>query len=97
MITINFFTTLRLHLRLGEMRLEAAPGLSIEDLLRRIEPMVIEKTGKSFLFKLLNDDGGIKRGTIILLIGRNILDGDGLRSVVNDGETVALFPLGGGG
>lgn len=97
MITINFFTTLRLHLQLGEMRLEAAPGLSIEDLLRRIEPMVIEKTGKSFLFKLLNDDGGIKRGTIILLNGRNILDGDGLRSAVNDGDTVALFPPGGGG
>ncbi len=98
MITINFYTTLRLYLKLKELHIEPAqPVMPILDVLNTVEILVVEQTAKPVLFKLLAEDGSIKRGTLILINGKNILDTNGLDDVVNDGDTVALFPPGGGG
>ena len=97
MITIKFFTTLRLYLKLGELHLDSIQESPIRGILRNIEDIVVEKTSKNFLFKLLDENEKIKRGTLILINGRNILDTDGLDTIVRDGDTVALFPPGGGG
>lgn len=98
MITINFYTTLRLYLKMKELHIEPTqPVMPILDVLKTTEQMVVEQTTKPFLFKLLAEDGNIKRGTLILINGKNILDTNGLDEVVNDGDTVALFPPGGGG
>jgi molybdopterin synthase sulfur carrier subunit len=97
MITINFFTILRLMLKTGEIHLDSIQESSILEVLQKAEAIVSEKTSKKFMFKLLDEDGHIKRGTMILINGKNILDTDGLNTIVRDGDALALFPPGGGG
>ena len=97
MITVNFFTILRLMLKIGEIQIDSIQEAPVLDILHKSEEIVFEKTSQRFLFKLLDEEGKIKRGTLILINGRNVLDTDGLESVVRDGDTVALFPPGGGG
>jgi len=97
MVTVNFYTTLRLMLKIREITLEVGGDISIADVLRQAEQIVLAKIGQPFLFKLLDEQGALKRGTIILINGHNILDTQGLTSSVRDGDTVALFPPGGGG
>lgn len=98
MITVNFFTTLRLMLGLGELHLTSLEDASILEVLQESERLVKEKTSKKFLFKLLDENQAIKRGTIILINGRNILDmEEKLQARVKTGDTIALFPPGGGG
>ena len=97
MITVKFFTILRLMLKIGEVTINSVPESSILDILQQAEEIVSEKTSQQFLFKLLDEQGNIKHGTLILINGKNILDTDGLESIVRDGDTVALFPPGGGG
>jgi molybdopterin synthase sulfur carrier subunit len=97
MITVKFFTTLRLYLRLHEIQLELTNAPTIGDLLVKIEESVLRKTSLRFMEKLLDEPGSVKMGTMILINGRNILDSDGLETLVHDGDTVSLFPPGGGG
>ena len=97
MITINFFTTLRLMLNLREITLDGIQEAPIPVILQNAENIVLAKTGQPFVFKLLDEAGQIKRGTIILINGKNILDTNGLEAIVRDGDTIALFPPGGGG
>jgi len=84
-------------LNLGEIHLDSIREASILDVLRKAEDLVFERTSQKFLVKLLEKDGNIKRGTIILINGKNILDTDGLNAIVRDGDTLVLFPPGGGG
>lgn len=67
--------------------------LTIMELLRLAE----EKTGQSFLDELLDRDRGLLAGTIILVNGENIRLGQGLRTRVEAGDSVALFSPAGGG
>ena len=97
MATVKFFTTLRLFLKIREIEIDLIKETSILNILQKTESVVFEKTSKKFLFKLLDEEGKIKRGTLILINGKNILDTDGLDAVVRDEDTVALFPPGGGG
>ena len=97
MITINFYTTLRLMLKCREVKIEIPGQTSILDVLERTEVVIENKLSLRFIWKLLDDDGEIKRGTIIMINGKNILDSDGLSCQVSDGDTIALFPPGGGG
>lgn len=97
MITVNFYTLLRLHLKLGEIQLAGIKEAPVGEVLPEIEEIILKKTSKHFLFKLLDDDGEIRQGTIILINGKNVLDRTGLTEIVRDGDTLALFPPGGGG
>lgn len=97
MIAVNFYTTLRLYLKLGEIQVDSIQEAPILEILQKSEVIVVERTSQNFLCKLLDEDGNIKQGTIILINGRNVLDADGLKAIVRDGDTIALFPPGGGG
>lgn len=98
MIAINFYTTLRLYLNLREIHLDLPQSaMPVGEMLPLIESNVMERVAKPILLKLLTEDGGIKRGTMILIEGKNVLDGAGLDEIVQDGDTIALFPPGGGG
>ena len=92
MITIKFFTLLRLHLKLHQVDLDWCSG-TVMDLLHRTQARV----GTPFLAKLIDGNGDLKRGTIILVNGANIVHIDGLATAVQDGDEVSLFPPGGGG
>ena len=97
MITVNFFTILRLFLKIREIHIDSLQEVPILTVLQKAEEIVFEKTSKKFMFKLLDEDGKIKRGTMILINGKNVLDTDGLDTIVSDGDMIALFPPGAGG
>jgi molybdopterin synthase sulfur carrier subunit len=84
-------------LNLKEIRVDCEGVQTIDNLLEQVEEIVFEKTAKKFLWKLIEEGETIRRGTIILINGRNILDSNGLNCQVKSGDTVALFPPGGGG
>jgi sulfur-carrier protein len=92
MITVNFFTTLRIFLNQTQITVQVSP-LKVFDLLHQCEAQL----SKPFLHKLLDTDGQIIPGTMILLNGHNILHLNGLETIVKGGDVVALFPPGGGG
>ncbi len=91
MITVKFFTTLRIHLGFAELRCE--PVQTVGQLLEACE----KKSPKPFLTKLLKNGGDLVTGAIILVNGKNIQHLDGLETAVSDGDEIALFPPGGGG
>ena len=97
MITVNFFATLRLFLKLREIQIDAVQEAPVRDILRKVEDLVFERTAKKFIGKFVDENGKMKHGTMILINGQNILDTDGLDTLVKDGDTVALFPQAGGG
>ena len=92
MITVNFFTTLRIFLNTNQVIIQATE-MSVNELLRKSE----EQVSKRFLHKLLNQDGQILPGVMILVNGRNILHLQGVDTIVKGGDVVAIFPPGGGG
>ncbi len=97
MVTVKFFTTLRLMLKIQEIQIELVEPSTIQTVLGLVEEAVWEKISLRFLDKLLDDQKGIRKGTMILVNGRNILDGTGLKTPVKDEDIIALFPPGGGG
>jgi len=92
MITVKFFTTLRIFLGISEIQINEKV-LTISDMFRIGE----RYTPKPFLHKLTNSRGELITGAIILVNGKNILHLDGLETKLSDGDQVALFPPGGGG
>ncbi len=62
-----------------------------------IEDLVFAKTSTRFLEKLVADNGSLKRGTIILLNGQNVLHAQELDTIIKDNDALVLFPPGGGG
>lgn len=93
MIKIRFFTLLQLLLNRKELELPYIPEETIRTLLERIQARIETR----FLHKLLQEEGNLKIGTIILVNGRNIHHLQKLDTPLSDGDEVALFPPGGGG
>ncbi len=87
MITVNFFTTLRSVVKTKQVRIHTTE-ICILDLLKQCET----KTAASFLHKLVDKDGNLIPGTMILVNGQNVLNLHGVRTVVRNGADVALFP-----
>ena len=92
LITVKFFATLRLALPVPsvEIRTEKpTPVLHLIDLVcaalkQDIRPKLLEQ-------------GAIRKGTILLVNGKNVLHLQGLDTVVGDGDEVVIFPPAGGG
>lgn len=97
MLHVKFFTTLRLLLKLKELEYEIGDHPRLRDVLNGIEEVVFEKSAIRFLDKLIDPEGELIRGTIILLNGRNVLHEQGLDTLIQDDDTLVLFPPGGGG
>ncbi|MFP4490421.1 MAG: MoaD family protein [Spirochaetaceae bacterium] len=91
MITVKFFTTLRIYLGIGEL---ACPHVStVGELLDECE----KRVSRPFLSKLLDSTGTLMSGAIILVNGQNIHHLHGLETELSDKDEIALFPPGGGG
>lgn len=92
MININFFGTLRTFLKTKQVRI-TADELRVIELLQQCEARV----SKPFLEKLVDENGNIRPGTMILVNGQNVLHLQGLHTIVRNGADIAIFPPGGGG
>ncbi len=91
-IKVEFFATLRLVLGVAGLEIEAGGPVSV----RQLIDMVSRKLGTDISVKLLDGDR-VKRGTMILVNGKNIHHLNGLDTTVNPGDRVAVFPPAGGG
>ena len=93
MIKVKFFTLLRLYLDLEEIDIEA-DQIDVRTLLRKIGEQIDSTLVRE---KLLDADGDMLQGTIILINGHDILHMDKLDTMVEKGDSVSLFTPGGGG
>ncbi|HPJ40278.1 MAG TPA: MoaD/ThiS family protein [Spirochaetota bacterium] len=92
MIRVRFFTTLRFLVKREDIFLDRK-NVRVRDLLDDVQHKIPVK----FLHKVLDESGGMKRGTLILVNGRHVHHLEGLNTIVEDGDVVSLFPPGGGG
>ncbi len=86
---ILLYSTLREKLGIKELWVDAEGTL--EEILK-----AVEKRGYP-ITDLVLDGGGIRKGYIILVNGRNVVHLNGLETPVGRGDKVAIFPPAGGG
>jgi molybdopterin synthase sulfur carrier subunit len=91
-VDVKLFATLRLAVGRGSVTIESEGPVTVGALLRSVG----EALGEDLSPQLLNEDGSLQVGTMILVGGRNIHHINGLESLVSGGE-VAIFPPAGGG
>ena len=69
-----------------EMEVELAEGARVEDLLNKI------CSAKANLGPLLFDESGLREDVNIFVAGKNIASLESLRTMLTEGDEVALFP-----
>jgi len=93
MITVKFFSLIRLLIKQNELILPKELDITVRNLLIKAQQSI----STAFLHKLIDDNGDMITGTIILINGRNVHHLQNLDTIVEDGDIVSLFPPGGGG
>ena len=93
MLQVQFFSLLRMLLKQERIELPPVEGETVAQLLERIQ----QQLPTPFLHKLLDEDGRMHAGTIILVNRYNIHHLKGLQTPVRDTDVVAMFPPGAGG
>jgi sulfur-carrier protein len=93
MAKVRFFTLLRQKLGIDEIEIEA-DQITVAELLYKTKDTVNDEI---VIKKLLEDDGSLRRGTIILVNGLNIFSLKKLDTLVKNDDVISLFPAGGGG
>jgi len=91
-IKVNLYATLRLTTGLSSVEVEVRGPI----VMRQLIDLACEKTTPKLKADLLEGQA-IKKGTLLLVDGRNVLFLDGLDTLVNDQQVIAFFPPGGGG
>lgn len=91
-IEVKIFATLRLKLGIAGLEINTTSPVSVRELL----DLACQKIGKDILPELLVD-GEIKKGTIILIDGKNVLHMEKLDTMIHQDCKVSLFPPAGGG
>jgi molybdopterin synthase sulfur carrier subunit len=88
--TVRLFTVLRILAGVRETQVEAT---NIEELLE----VLVKRFGNKFRQMLLEEDGALKRHFHVLVNGRHIRLLDGVHTLLENGDVIAIFPPLGGG
>ncbi len=91
-VKIEFFATLRLALGVASIEIELSSPKTIKEIIK----LASERVGTDIAPKLFEGDK-IRRGTMILVNGKNIHHLDGLNTVIHPGDRIAVFPPAVGG
>ncbi|MEA3363624.1 MAG: MoaD/ThiS family protein, partial [Thermodesulfobacteriota bacterium] len=90
MIKVQFYSLIRLLLKQEKVELPACANENIEQFLQRLQQQI----ATPFIHKLLNENGEMFPGTIIMINRRNIHHLEKLETPVQDDDVIALFPPG---
>ena len=95
MVKVKFFTLLRLYLEREGIDIDIeADEVDVKTLLHKVN----DALGNNIILdKLLESNGKMKTGTIILVNGGDVMDTTKLDAIVKDGDSISLFPPGVGG
>ena len=91
-IKVNFYAMLRMTTGVSSVEVQIDRAVTM----RHLIDLVCDRTTPQLREDLL-DGQEIKKGTLLLVDGRNVLFLDGLDTLVTDQQEIAFFPPGGGG
>ena len=91
-IRVDLYAMLRRTTGVSSVTIEANGPIT----LRQLIDLACDKTTPMLRDDLLDGDK-IKKGTLLLVDGRNALFLDGLETLVHAGQEITFFPPGGGG
>jgi molybdopterin converting factor small subunit len=95
-VKVNYFGLLKNTLGLEEERISVPPGKDVGDVLR----LLSEKYGEQFTSAVLRPDGRLRALAKVIVDGKNVRDGDGVKTKLEGfpemALTVGIFPMMGG-
>lgn len=93
LVNVKFYSLFRINLKSSGREYNFDTEINISELIKRLD----NDYDGYFSLKLLNEEGNISPGAIILLNGKNVLHLDKLKTRISDGDLVTLFPPSAGG
>ena len=91
-IEVRFYSLLRLKLGNASIQLTLDQPLPVRELLDQVSSHFDHDLRPDLL-----EDGGIKKGTMLLVDGKNVLHLDQLDTQIDQDCVVSIFPPAGGG
>jgi len=92
-LIVKFYSLFKINLKSSGVEYELEREIKISSLIKKLD----QDFDGYFTKKLLDDDGGIAPGSIILVNGHNVIHLDGLETEIDNNDTVTLFPPSAGG
>lgn len=92
-LKVKFYSLFKINLKSPGVEYELEEKIIISRLIKMLD----QDFDGYFTEKLLDKDGGIAPGSIILVNGHNVLHLDKLETAVSNQDTVTLFPPSAGG
>lgn len=92
-LKVKFYSLFRINLKSSGTEYEVDREITIFELIDKLD----QEYDGYFTEKLLDDNGDISKGSIILVNGKNIFHIDKLETKVSNEDTVTLFPPSAGG
>ena len=92
-LKVKFYSLFKINLKSPGVEYELEDKITISRLIKMLD----QDFDGYFTKKLLDDDGGIAPGSIILVNGHNVIHLEGLETEIENKDTVTLFPPSAGG
>lgn len=92
-VNVKFYSLFKINLKSSGEVYDIENEIIVTELLKKLD----QDYDGYFTLKLLDEEGKIAPGSIILVNGKNILHLEKLKTKIKDGDTVTLFPPSAGG
>lgn len=92
-LKVKFYSLFKINLKSSGVEYELEEQTTISRLIKMLD----QDFDGYFTNKLLDEDGGIASGSIILVNGHNVIHLEGLETEIDNQDTVTLFPPSAGG
>lgn len=92
-LKVKFYSLFKINLKSSGTEYELEAEITIADLVKKLD----QEFDGYFTKKLLEEDGSIAPGSIILVNGHNVIHLEKLETRIDNDDTVTLFPPSAGG